>query len=48
MAENWFVNVDVKYIDVNVDAKFRTGSTTRTADVGLDPIVGGLGGGYRF
>lgn len=48
VAENWFVNVDVKYIDVNVDAEFRTGSTTRTADVGLDPIVVGLGVGYRF
>lgn len=46
--ENWFLNFDVKYIDINVDADFRTGSTTRTADVGLDPVVVGIGVGYRF
>ncbi|MEQ8815945.1 MAG: OmpW family outer membrane protein [Thalassobaculum sp.] len=48
VAENWFVNVDVKYIDINVDAEFRTGGTTRTADVGIDPVVFGIGVGYRF
>ena len=48
VAENWFVNVDVKYIDINVDADFVTGGTTRTTDVGIDPVIVGIGVGYRF
>lgn len=46
--ENWFMNVDVKYVDINVDADFVTGSTTRSTNVGIDPIVLGFGIGYRF
>lgn len=46
--ENWFVNLDVKYIDIDVDADIITGGTKRTADVSIDPVIVGLGVGYRF
>lgn len=46
--ENWFVNLDVKYIDIDVDAEITTGGTRRSADVSIDPVIVGLGVGYRF
>lgn len=48
IAENWFLNFDVKYIDINVDADFTTGGTKRSTDVGIDPVIVGVGVGYRF
>lgn len=48
IAENWFLNFDIKYIDINVDADFTTGGTKRSTDVGIDPVVVGVGVGYRF
>lgn len=48
IAENWFMNFDVKYIDINVDADFTTGATKRSTNVGIDPVVVGVGVGYRF
>jgi outer membrane protein len=46
--ENWFANVDVKYIDIDVDAKITTGGVTRKTDVAIDPVIVGVGVGYRF
>ncbi|MBI1235779.1 MAG: outer membrane beta-barrel protein [Alphaproteobacteria bacterium] len=43
--ENWFFNVDVKYIDINTDV---TINNAITADVDIDPWVFGIGIGRRF
>mgnify|MGYP003144977250 FL=1 len=43
--ENWFFNVDVKYIDINTDV---TINNAITADVDIAPWVFGIGIGRRF
>lgn len=45
MGNDWFFNVDAKYIDINTDV---TIDGAITADVDIDPIVFGLGFGRRF
>jgi outer membrane protein len=47
--DDWFVNFDAKYIDIDTRAKFTgttVGSATINADV--DPIVWGIGIGRKF
>ncbi|MCZ6721379.1 MAG: outer membrane beta-barrel protein [Proteobacteria bacterium] len=44
----WFVNLDVKYIDISTDVKLKSIGTTRTVDVDINPVIVGLGIGYRF
>lgn len=46
--ERWFLNADVKYIQIDTEATLTTGSTVRTVEVDLDPIVAGVGVGFRF
>jgi outer membrane protein len=48
LDERWFVNVDVKYVAISSDVTLTTGSTKRTADVDINPIIVGVGIGYRF
>lgn len=43
-----FVNFDVKYIDMKTTARLTSGATLRTARVKIDPIVAGMGIGFRF
>ena len=45
MGNDWFFNVDAKYIDINTDV---TIDGAITADVDIDPVVIGLGFGRRF
>ncbi|NKB57670.1 MAG: outer membrane beta-barrel protein [Alphaproteobacteria bacterium] len=47
-AENWFVNFDVKYIDIGMDVELNSGGTVRTLDVDINPVIVGVGIGYRF
>ncbi|MEM6537654.1 MAG: OmpW family outer membrane protein [Pseudomonadota bacterium] len=46
--ERWSVNADVKYIQIDTTATLNTGGAINTVDVDLDPIVAGIGIGYRF
>ena len=47
--EDWFVNLDVKYIDMNTTAKFsNTTAGSARIDVDVDPIVWGIGIGRKF
>ena len=46
--ETWFVNADIKYIQIDTDATLNTGGTINTIEVDLDPIVFGVGIGRRF
>lgn len=46
--ERFFVNVDIKYIDIDTTATLNTGGLINKVDVSLDPIVAGVGVGMRF
>lgn len=48
VGKNVFVNFDVKYIDMKTTARLTSGATLRTARVKIDPIVAGVGIGFRF
>lgn len=47
--DNWGVNLDVKYVDLDVDVNVDLGATALSAkDVDLDPWIIGAGVSYRF
>jgi len=47
--EDWFVNFDVKYIDMDADAEFKSAAGVKTkVDIDVDPIVWGIGVGTTF
>lgn len=48
ITDRWSFNVDVKYININTTATLTTGALVNRVDVDLDPIVAGVGFGYRF
>ncbi len=48
LKDNWFINLDMKYIDINTTAYLKTGLGTLSVDVDVDPFVFGAGIGYRF
>ena len=48
ITERVFLNVDVKYIDIDTTATLRTGAAINTVDVEIDPLVVGVGLGMRF
>lgn len=48
LKNDWFVNFDLKYIQIETKATLVTGSTTRTVDVDINPWVFGIGIGKRF
>ena len=51
LNDDWFVNLDVKYIDMDTTAKFSNIAPSRTTaeiDVEIDPVVWGIGIGRRF
>jgi len=48
IAGHWFLNADVKQIFLNTDAHIDALGTTVKARTALDPLVVGMGIGYRF
>ncbi len=47
--DNWGFNMDVKYVDLQVDVDVNQGATALAADnVDLDPWIFGIGVSYRF
>lgn len=48
LSERWFLNADVKYIQIDTTATLNSGGTINAVDVDLDPIVAGVGVGLRF
>lgn len=49
VSKDWFVNFDVKYIDINTTAKFKNTTVGNVAvDVDIDPWVFGIGIGTTF
>ena len=45
LGSNWFLNADVRYIDIDTDANV---DGTRLERVEIDPLAFGLSVGYRF
>ena len=45
---NWYFNIDLKYIDFDSQASLETTPGTLRVDVDIDPFVIGAGIGYRF
>ncbi len=48
LSERWFLNADVKYIQIDTTATLNSGGAVNAVDIDLDPIVAGIGIGYRF
>ena len=48
VKDNWFVNFDLKYIDIDTTATLKTGGGRLRVNVDVDPFVFGAGIGYRF
>lgn len=48
VTDRWFINVDVKYIQIDTTATLNSGGVINSVDVDLDPIVAGVGVGFRF
>ncbi len=48
LNDRWFLNADVKYIQIDTTATLNSGGAINTVDVDLDPIVAGVGVGFRF
>lgn len=48
LNDRWFLNADVKYIQIDTTATLNSGGAINTVDVDLDPIVAGVGIGFRF
>ncbi|WP_242140138.1 OmpW family outer membrane protein [Sphingomonas sp. TREG-RG-20F-R18-01] len=48
ISRRMFVNLDVKYIDINTTARLDTGAAVNRARVHVDPIVAGIGVGIRL
>lgn len=48
LTDKLFLNLDVKYIDIDTKAKLTTGSLVNRVKVSIDPIVAGIGIGIRF
>jgi outer membrane protein len=48
LNEKIFLNVDVKYLDIDTEAKLTTGALINRVDVDIDPIVFGIGLGMKL
>jgi outer membrane protein len=49
LNNDWFVNLDVKYIDIDTTAKFKRTAVGRAKiNADIDPLVWGVGIGRRF
>ena len=49
LNDDWFVNLDVKYIDIETTARFKGTTAGRVkVNVDVDPVVWGIGIGRRF
>lgn len=48
--EKWVFNIDLKYIDINTEAELElaAGGVLDTLDVDINPLVAGIGVGFRF
>jgi outer membrane protein len=48
VAPNIFLNLDLKYVDLDTTAHVTSGATVLRSDVQIDPLIFGFGVGIRF
>lgn len=48
ITDKWFLNFDLKWIDIKAETTLRSNGTNRTVDVDLDPFLFGVGIGFKF
>lgn len=48
LTGNWFFNVDAKYVWINTDVNYETAIGHVDADVDINPLILGVGIGYKF
>ena len=48
LTDRVFLNLDVKYVDIDTTATLDTGGVLNAVDVEIDPIIFGVGLGMRF
>jgi outer membrane protein len=48
LNKNWSINLDVKKVFIQTTAHVKAGGSTLTTDVNINPVIYGLGVGYRF
>ncbi|ANK83230.1 MAG: hypothetical protein TEF_02435 [Rhizobiales bacterium NRL2] len=48
LGGNWVLNLDVKYINLDTNVKLTTGAGIQRTELNIDPLIIGLGLGYRF
>ena len=48
LGGNWVLNLDAKYIHLDTNVKLTTGAGVQRTELDLNPLVIGLGVGYRF
>lgn len=48
LSKRFFLNLDLKYIDMKTNARLNTGGTINTARVKIDPFIFGVGLGFRL
>lgn len=48
ISEKMFVNIDAKYIDMRSNARLTTGAAVNTLRADINPLVIGVGVGWRF
>ncbi|WP_179952248.1 OmpW/AlkL family protein [Marinicella rhabdoformis] len=48
MKNDWFLNIDLKYIQIDTEAKFDTAIGRASVDVDINPTVFGIGFGRTF
>lgn len=48
LTDRVFLNLDIKYVDMDTMTHLRTAAGTATVDVSIDPVIVGAGLGMRF
>ena len=48
ITDRVFLNLDLKYVDIDTTATLNTGGAINTVDVDIDPLIFGIGVGMRF
>lgn len=48
ISKTMFLNLDVKYVDMDTSARLTTGSAVNMLRANIDPLIIGVGDGWRF
>ena len=48
ISEKMFLNLDVKYVDMDTNARLTTGALVNNLRADINPLIVGVGVGWRF